>query len=424
MKLTLCCQQAASAKADAVIADNPDQSLDALVAAKKINTDQKAQVLKKPGLQAQLAQYEEQVTQVRKVENDLEDRFAVERKHLVELHQEQLVKAKEDAGAEAASTLSRKLDDDLLVLSQFLHAAAAKRQTAEAESEEGRAFEGALLLVYQGNNASLSTLKNLITGSTDKVTSTLGEPLDYTFAQIKQSSIDDAPPLEEPLDEDQPEDSEPTILATDEDEAPTSSVTDPTVAHAGLTELEDTVSIPVNVKVNGTTDSEPMPVPEQSSTTASAANAVAENAWDPQASVMTNDSGNGDGWVEVPRDPAETDTGVTATPAAMHGGNSWAEEVTEVEEKATVENDGFEPVVHHPNRDRPRGRGRGGEFRGRGRGEGGRGEGGRGGRGRGDRGDGSERRGGRGRGRGEGPRGGNRGARGRDGPAAPKPVES
>ena len=82
---------------------------------------------------------------------------------------------------------------------RVLHAAAAKRQTAEAESEEGRAFEGALLLVYQGNNASLTTLKNLIAGSDDKVTSTLGEPLDYTFAQIKQILQQTASPFGDPL---------------------------------------------------------------------------------------------------------------------------------------------------------------------------------------------------------------------------------
>src|SRR6202034_4350172 len=197
---------------DAVIADNPDATLDDLVAAKKLNTDQKAQVLKKPALQAQLKQYEEQVTQCRKVEKDLEDRFAAERAHLIELHQAELAATREEVTAEANKSLSKKLDEDLLILSQFLHAAAAKRQTAEAESEEGRAFEGALLLVYQGNNASLTTLKNLIAGSDDKVTSTLGEPLDYTFAQIKQSSIDDAPPLEEPFEEEPSDNSEVTAV--------------------------------------------------------------------------------------------------------------------------------------------------------------------------------------------------------------------
>ena len=403
-------QKAASSKVDAVIAENPDQTIDELLATRKINADQKAQVLKKPAMQAQLKQYEEQVIQFRQVEKGLADVFAVEKAHLVEEHQAELARTREEVTA-ANKTLSKKLDEDLLVLSQFLHAAAAKRQTAEAESEEGRAFEGALLLVYQGNNASLTTLKNLIVGSDDKVTSTLGEPLGYTFAQIKQSSIDDAPPLEETYEEEPSENPEVAVVEAGHGDS-SATVTDPTVANAGLTELEGTDSTPT--AINGVPKVEHMTGPDQSSVTAEAANVVAESNWDAQASVVTNESGAGEGWVEVPRDPGETDTGFTATPAAIHGGNSWAEEVTEVtetEEKAAAENDGFEQVVHHANRDRGRGRGRGGDFRGRGRGENF-----RGGRGRGDRGDGGERRGGRGRGRGDGFRGGNRGGRGRDGP--------
>lgn len=128
---------------------------------------------------------------------------------------------------------------------------------------------------------------------------------------------------------------------------------------------------------------------------------------------MTSDSPSGEGWVEVPRDPAETETGIAATPAALHNSSSWAEEVTAdaaADQNAAVENDGFEQVVHHQNRGR--GRGQRAEFRGRGRGVDQRG------RGRGDRERGDvDRRGGRGRGRGgvdTGFRGGSRGGRGRD----------
>jgi hypothetical protein len=136
---------------------------------------------------------------------------------------------------------------------------------------------------------------------------------------------------------------------------------------------------------------------------------------------MTSDSPSGEGWVEVPRDPAETDTGVAATPAAMHNSTSWAEEVNAdaaAEQKTSAENDGFEQVVHHANRGRGRGprgdfrgRARGGEYRGRGRGDR-------------DRGDGERRGGGRGRGRGgEGGYRGGRGGRGRGDGQAPKPAE-
>lgn len=126
---------------------------------------------------------------------------------------------------------------------------------------------------------------------------------------------------------------------------------------------------------------------------------MAEASWAPEASTT---SAADDGWVNVSvqRDPKETETGNTATPAAAPltagGENSWAEEVGEA---ATAtqnnEDDGFAKVTHHPRGNRGRGP-RGGDYRGSGRG--GRGDF-RGGRG-GDRGDrrGGGYRGGRGRG--------------------------
>ena len=381
------------------------------MAAKKINADQKAQILKKPSLQVQLAQFEEQLELLKKVVKDCEDRFANEKARLQEAHQEELARCRKEALEEAARLASKKRDEDLLVLSQFLHAAAAKRQLPDISPEEANAFEGALLAVYQGNRTSLVTLKNLIIGSNEKTTGTQGEILEYTFAQIKQSSIDNAPPFEDVFDEEPPKKEE---ESTDNTAKATSTAsTDPTVANAGLAELQKKATLKNSVAEGVESD---LTIPEQSSANADAANAAAESSWDPQASIITNESGTGEGWVEVPRDPAETETGVAAAPAAMHGTSSWAEEVQEgattTEGREATENDGFEQVIHHPNRDRGgRGRGRGGDFRGGFRG--GRGEY-RGGRGRGDRGDGG--RGGRGRGRGEF-RGGSRGGRGRDAPA-------
>jgi hypothetical protein len=400
--------QTASSKTESIVADNPGVSLDELVAKKKINADQKAQILKKPALQAELARLEDQVVHYRKFGKDYEDRFAKEKSTLEESHAEALAKVKLEAADEATITNLKKFDDDLLVLSQFLHAAAAKRQDDELDPIEKAAFEGVLLLVYQGNNAALAAFKDIAAGSEKKVSNTEGDPLDFTYAQVKQISITDAP---------SPVGDEPATATSEADTATAEVITDPTIANAGMTELEDTMTYQ-------TTDEPPeadsMAPPEQSSTTADAANAAAERSWDPQAS-MTSDSPSGEGWVEVPRDPAETDTGVTATPAAMHNSTSWAEEVNAdaaTEEKTPVENDGFEQVVHHQNRGR--GRGQRGEYRGRGRG------GDQRGRGRGDRerGDGDRRGGGRGRGRGGegGPRGGNRGGRGREG-SGPKPAE-
>lgn len=186
--------------------------------------------------------------------------------------------------------------------------------------------------------------------------------------------------------------------------------TDPTVAHAGLTELDD----PTEPTTNGTSHHVDTPtVPDASNIDAGAANAAAGSNWDVKS------SGEAD-WMEVAqRDPAETDTGNKATPAAMSGTQSWAEDVPSsmptpayIQTPPTNEGDGFHEVSHHRG-----GRGRGGaqgEHRGGNRGRGGfrgdRGEGGGRGRGghRGDRGGGDgERRGGRGRG------GGFRGNRGR-----------
>lgn len=85
-------------------------------------------------------------------------------------------KAKEDALADAEAHYAKKHEADLLLLSQFLHAAAAKRQSEDAEQPAGQAFEAILYLVYQGNDSSLNAFKNLIEGSTETVTGNDGEP--------------------------------------------------------------------------------------------------------------------------------------------------------------------------------------------------------------------------------------------------------
>lgn len=266
------------------------------------------------------------------------------------------------------------MEDALRVVTHFLHAAASKRQSEDADSDEGRAFEGALLLVYQGNDASLASLKSLVHGTDDKVPDVNGEILEVTYAQVKQSALQGAqevvPTAEQEAE--QAESSEFAPLATEVQ-------TDPTVASAGLTELDDTVAIQTPVSATSATPVDTAPVPEQASTGADAANAIAEATWDPQASVVTDTSATNEEWVQVPRDPAETETGIAATPAAAHNTSSWAEEAgAAAEDKPSTENDGFEQVR------RERGRGRGGrggrgDFRGRGRG--GRGDGHRGGRG-------------------------------------------
>ena len=190
-------------------------------------------------------------------------------------------------------------------------------------------------------------------------------------------------------------------------ETPTSDNTmaiqsDPTVMNAGLTEI----NAAGDVHLNGVGEhSDPAKVPDPSSAVTGAANAVAEASWDNKLSQSMTSGPDGFELVEVPRDPAETETGLNATPAAATTTQSWAEDVpTEAAPAPTPANDGFHEVHHG----RGRGRGGYGEFRGgrgRGRGEGFRGRGGY----RGDR-------GGRG---GRGPRGNRGGTRGSGGGTAP-----
>ncbi|OAP57844.1 hypothetical protein AYL99_08582 [Fonsecaea erecta] len=334
---------AASAKADAVISENPNVSLDDLVAQKKLNADQKAQILKKPALQNQVAQLEEQLSHFRAFAQELEEKAAKEKSKLIEAHEAEIATVKEKALQEIEDIKSKAVEDGLRVITHFLHTAASKRQSEEADTEEGRAFEGALLLVYQGNESSLSTLQSLIYGTDDKVPDVHGELLDFTFAQIKESSLQSAPdalPGTEPEVEDEAEEKEAATVAAE-------LGVDNTVANAGLTELDDAAAIQTDETVNEIAEPEVAPsVPEQSTTGDEAANAVGE-AWDPQASMVTDTSATNEEWVQVPRVPAETDTGLAATPAAVQS-NSWAEEVgaaaITAEEKPAQENDGFEQV--------------------------------------------------------------------------------
>lgn len=189
--------------------------------------------------------------------------------------------------------------------------------------------------------------------------------------------------------------------------------TDPTVAHAGLTEIEADTEQPAPNGLSSHVDTPT--VPEASNIDAGAANAAAESDWQPKLSA-SGDSGP-DSWIEVARDPAETDTGVAATPAAMTNTQSWAEDVP-VEPTSSPDaswsppaansGDGFREVPHRAGRGRTDSQG---EYRG-GNGRGNRGP--RGNRGReafrGDRGD---RGGGEGGYRGRGRGGGYRGHRGR-----------
>ena len=173
-----------------MIAENPGQSLDALLAARKINADQKTQVEKKPALQAQLAQLEEQLEQVKKMDDDFTRRFAGEKDALERAHEGELAKATEAAAEEARAAADAQVGARLLTLSRFLRAAAARRQDGDEALEENRAFEGVLLQVYGGDTAAVAAMGKLIDGSDESVPTVEGTLLSCTCEPPICASID------------------------------------------------------------------------------------------------------------------------------------------------------------------------------------------------------------------------------------------
>ena len=172
--------QNATQKVDSIIADNPDSSLDELLAARKINQDQKAQAQKKPSLQASLVQLEEQISQYKQFDEDYQKRLSAEKSALESAHKDELRKVKDAAVAEAETQSRKEAKDNLLVLSKFLRAAAAKRQGGDETSPENRAFEGALLLVYGGEVGAVVAMESLISGSEEKVPTVDQTPSEFT----------------------------------------------------------------------------------------------------------------------------------------------------------------------------------------------------------------------------------------------------
>lgn len=163
--------------------------MDELVAARKINADQKAQIMKKPALQAALAQMEEQVIQYTKIDAEFKIRSLEEKRALEKTLKEQASKELEDTiasvKAEAQETATRHLEESLLLLSQFLKLAAIRRAEEEAaELEESKALEGLLAQVYSGDASAVTAMLNLINGTNDTLKSVNGEDLSVTCRSL------------------------------------------------------------------------------------------------------------------------------------------------------------------------------------------------------------------------------------------------
>ncbi|ROT42437.1 hypothetical protein SODALDRAFT_267352 [Sodiomyces alkalinus F11] len=378
------------AKTETVVAENPGKSLEELVAAKLINADQKAQISKKPALQAQVVQLEEQLVQYKKIDQEYRTRLQTEKAELEKTLTQKLEQEKVDAVNEIKQKLEadhvKDLHDTLLHLSQFLRLAAARRsEDVDPMLDENLALEGILLGVYGGDEIAVDCIIKLTKGTEDRTQSVNGDLLQTTFAQVKA--------LSEAFTKAHSED----VEAESQEQAPTAgeattAVTDPTVANASLTEIkagEDTAL------TNGHAEEQSAPTPANGTVTNETANASGEK-WD------TGTSGNdlsgstiSQEWVNVSRESTEIKAGQATDDAPAPNGQSWADDHPEPSSEPAAQqtdaNDGFHQVQGR-NRSRNDREG-GGQWRGRGRGDY------RGGRGGGYRGDG------RGRGRG-GQRGG------------------
>jgi hypothetical protein len=167
-------------KVDSILAENPGVSLDDLVASRKINNDQKAQALKKPQLQAQLVQLEEQLSHFKKFELEFQQKLVHEKELLQSAHKKELERLRAEVKAEAAAELPKILKQKYIVLSQFLRQAAAKRQEEGPDSKERQAFEGVLLLVYGGDAIAVDAIEKVVEGSDAIVNSVEDVPTGVT----------------------------------------------------------------------------------------------------------------------------------------------------------------------------------------------------------------------------------------------------
>ncbi|KAG5976210.1 hypothetical protein E4U55_007430 [Claviceps digitariae] len=357
-----------ASKTDSLLRQHVGTPLDELVSSRVINTDQKVQIEKKPALQAQLVQMEQQLAQFRKVHEQYRLRAAADKAEW----EKSLEKAKEDAVSEAKAGFQQSLKDNLLTLSQFLRLAAYRREEAsEPESDESQAIEGVLLAIYAGDDNAVSSMLKLVQGTDDKVFSVPGEELQTTYSVVKTLATEyktpfyDAPP--------QAEEAGPEATVTHATLAPAVDGEATAEIAAGEAPMIDEQVVSVNASVNVDDGS-----------------AVAESQCDAENGLSASQE-----WVDVkvPRDPSETDTQPDATPppAASTSSKSWADDQPEPaapgpHSTANEAHDGFHSVPRNKGRqDREgngnwRGRGRGdhwgrgghrGDMRGRGRGRGG-----------------------------------------------------
>jgi len=177
--------QTNASKVDGIVAENKDKTLDQLVAEKKINADQKAQLLKKPALEASLAQFRAQIEQYKKFDQEYKTASAAEKaqfeKTFTERASKELEEAVSAAKTEALAVAKQEQESGFLALSQFLRLAAIRRgEDEDPELPENVALEALLVKVYTGDITAVGAMSKIIEGSTDSVTTQAGDVLGVT----------------------------------------------------------------------------------------------------------------------------------------------------------------------------------------------------------------------------------------------------
>ncbi len=168
-------------KTETVVKEHSDKSLDELVVLKVINADQKAQFLKKSELEGQIADLENQVTQNKKIHEAFQKRLAEQEKSLAEKFEAAKAALTTELEEKAAVIADKKLRQSLLVVSQFLRLAAARRaEDVDASADENLALEGVLLSVYTGDENAVAAMLKLVNGVEEPTQSTAGEDLQTT----------------------------------------------------------------------------------------------------------------------------------------------------------------------------------------------------------------------------------------------------
>jgi len=181
--------QNALSKTEEVIKANPDSSLDALVASRKINSDQKAAIEKKPMLVSQLAQIEEQLVAYKKFDQEYQAQITKEREVTQSKHKEELEQLKAVVEKETETRLQKQWKARLLTFSRFLSAVARRRQDDDM-NEEGKAFEAILQYVYSGDPSAVAAAEKLIDGVEEQVPGVDGAPFTVTCMFKCSSNLD------------------------------------------------------------------------------------------------------------------------------------------------------------------------------------------------------------------------------------------